>query len=174
MNQRTLTWCCYPLTRRTPAAVAPALEVFEAAAPRISSTDSRVEKLDSTRVLAEIHDGLAGIGFQVERPGYRVRLPVLFGDAGRPRRRFRADAWNPDTGVVVEVEAGGARQNNRALLDIFKGIVWADCRHLIVAVMHSYGQKEQDDYTWLRDWAELLYVSDRVALPFESLTVVGY
>lgn len=53
-------------------------------------------------------------------------------------------------------------------------MVWPDCIHLIVAVKHAYGQAEQDDFLWLRDWVELLYATDRVSLPFESLTVVGY
>lgn len=174
MTVRPLSWTCYPLTRRPPEAVEATLQAFVEAAGRISSTSSHAAKLKSSQVLAEVRGGLEAAGFEVERPGSPVTLPVLFGDVGKPRRQFRADAWNPKTGVVVEVEAGGARQNNRALLDIIKGIVWADCRHLVIAVKHSYGQAEQDDFLWLRDWIELLYASDRVELPFESLTVVGY
>lgn len=174
MRPRPLTWTCFPLTSRPPEAVESSLRAFTEAVERISSTDPRTAKLTSNQVAEELRQGLEAAGFEVEKPGAPVWLPVLFGDGGSPRRQFRADAWNPVTGVVVEVEAGGARQNNRAILDVMKGIVWADCRHLIVAVKHSYGQAEQDDFLWLRDWVELLYATDRVILPFESLTVVGY
>lgn len=167
-------WTCFPITRRPPPTVGEVAAVFEAAAAAVDSRVQETRTLSSGAVLAEVRAGLLSLGFDVEDRGHPVWLPVLYGDGGRPRRRFRADAWHEDEGVVVEVEAGGARQINRALLDILKGLVWSECRHLIVAVKHSYGSGEQDDYGWLRDWVELLYASDRIKLPFQSLTVIGY
>lgn len=121
MSVRPLQWICYPVTQRPPLAVQSALRAFVQAAPRISSTSPSTAKLTSNGVVAELSRGLQAEGFEVEQSGTPVWLPVLFGDGGVPRRQFKADAWNPQTGVVVEVEAGGARQNNRALLDILKG-----------------------------------------------------
>lgn len=150
------------------------VRVFSEAMSVISSEQGSTATLKGNEVLAIIATNLEAIGFLVERPGAPVTLPVLFGEGARPRRSYRADAWWPEEGVVVEVEAGGARQNNRAILDIMKGMIWQDCKHLIIAVKKSYGRHGQNDYDWLRAWVELIYASERFTVPMDTLTVVGY
>lgn len=169
-----VSWTCFPITSAPPEPVAQVAAIFMAAASRISSQHEASRHLDSNGVLSELRPELEALGFDVEGPQHVVKLPVLFGEGGVARRTLRADAWWPDQGVVVEIEAGGARQNNRALLDLLKGVVWADCRHLLIAVKKAYGQSGQNDYEWLLDWLSLLYATDRVALPMESVTVLGY
>jgi len=169
-----LSWISFPITQRPPAPVVETVRVFSEAMSVISSEQGSTATLTGNEVLAIIATNLEAIGFLVERPGAPVTLPVLFGEGARPRRSYRADAWWPEEGVVVEVEAGGARQNNRAILDIMKGMIWQDCKHLIIAVKKSYGRHGQNDYDWLRAWVELIYASERFTVPMDTLTVVGY
>lgn len=174
MPASPLSWTCFPITRRAPEPVVEVVGVFVAAATRISSEDSSTRELNSTAVLGELRPGLEAVGFDVEGPGHTVRLPVLFGEGGTPKRTFRADGWWAQHGMVVEIEAGGARQNNRGLLDLLKGVAWSECRHLLIAVKKAYGEAGQNDYEWLFDWVSLLHATDRVSLPMESVTVLGY
>ena len=170
-----LEWTTFPLTKPPPSAVADTMKVFEARHAEISSLVPSTTVLTSNEVLAIIRPDLVSLGFDVEGPKHRVELPVLYGERGSWRRKQNADAWNHETGVVVEIEAGGARQDNRALLDILKGCVWIHCQHLVVAVKREYhAARGANDYAWLLDWVELLYASDRLELPMDSLTVVGY
>lgn len=170
----SLSWICFPVTKEPPPEVMQTVAVFQQTIGTISSGSDATAQMVGNAVLAEVRERLEALGFQVERQGVPVRLPVLYGEGGTARRTYHADAWWMESGVVVEVEAGGARQNNRALLDILKGMMWQDCTHLVIAVKKSYGASKQNDYEWLRDWVELLYASDRVVIPMESLTVVGY
>ena len=55
--------------------------------------------------------GLEKLGFEVEtekRKSQKIRVPVLFGLNGQPEKTFEADAFNSNSGLVIEVEAGRA------------------------------------------------------------------
>lgn len=115
------------------------------------------------------------LGFQVEAGKKKkdlVAVPVLFAERGVPDKSFHADAFHKEHGVVVEIEAGRAYTNNQFLKDIFQACVMYGVRELIVAVRRQY--RDQKDYELIRTFLDTLYASDRLKLPLDGLTLVGY
>ena len=169
-----IDWICYPVTGAPPRVVSELIGCFEQVHDHIDSGSEATQSLGSNDVLQVLRPVLEGQGYKVEHPGQQLEMPVLYGSRGRPRRSQRVDAYAPDHGLILEVEAGGARQNNRALLDVMKAMVLLDCVHAAIAVKRHYYSTVSDDYAWLCDWVELLYAAERVHLPFSTLTVIGY
>jgi hypothetical protein len=81
--------------------------VFSEAKAKIDTSHVQGEKSDG--ILGSLCPGLVHLGYEVETSKKaidKIERPVLFGDEGHPRVHYQIDAWLPDPGVVVEVEAG--------------------------------------------------------------------
>src|SRR5437764_1368744 len=113
-------WVFYPQSDRVAPLAASVVGVFEAHADDMSSA---THDYPSNKVLGVVCQGLNGLGFRVEcgqALDQKVPVPVLFGKNGKIEKAFHADAWNPDQGFVIEVEAGRAVDNNQFLKDLFQ------------------------------------------------------
>lgn len=167
-----LKWVHFPRWRKPPNFIEDVVAVFGEVELSISSAS---KELGSDAVLSHVRPGLGKLGFRVEagkKKSELVRVPVLFGEFGKPDKAFHADAHHGGLGVVVEVEAGRAYTNNQFLKDLFQACVMSDVRELVIAVRQKY--REQPDYELISVFLETLFASARLKLPLEGLTLIGY
>ena len=70
--------------------------------------------LKSDDVLKIVTNDLSCNGYVVEKGKKdkdKVKIPVLYGECGKPSLNFEADAYNEVYKIVVEIEAGRAVTN---------------------------------------------------------------
>lgn len=167
-----INWQLFPRSARPVSAVAQLVAVFERHEQVISS---RNHHLNSDGVLTELAEDLNAIGFTVEKgkaDADKIKVPVLFGLNGNVEKSFNADAFHQGDGVVLEVEAGRAVANNVWLKDLIQACMMQDAKHLVIAVRNDY--READDFAKVRVSLETLFTSNRLHLPLQSVTVIGY
>ena len=128
-----------------------------------------------------LRSDLEAAGWAVERGKKAVEKlprPVLFGESGYAHKTFEVDAFHPETGTVLEVEAGRAVVNYQFLKDLFEACMIQDCRWLAIAVQNAYKPKSansaSDDYSKVTAFMETLYASGRLKLPLEGIMIIGY
>lgn len=167
-----IDWQYYPKSKEAPKLLLQVVELFKAAAPHISSQN---KELKSNEVLAFLREGLKGLEFEVEmgpKIDDSVAVPVLFGRRGIIAKSFKADAFHRAAGVVVEVEAGRAVDNNQFLKDLFQACMMADTRFLVIAVRLLY--RGHQDFRTVLAFFDTLYASGRLQLPLDGVLVIGY
>lgn len=154
-------------------------ELANAFDKNIASIDSANHNLKSNDVLEVVTNDLELLGYQVER-GKRaedlIRMPVLFGERGALEKEFYADAYQPESHIVLEVEAGRAVVNNQFLKDLFEACMMDDADYLCIAVRKSYvsGGVHSNDYERVCKFMQTLYASNRLQLPLKGVMVLGY
>ena len=169
-------WQCYPKSDPLPQHLRELLSVFDTVKAVIDSTGSPgSQTLSSDQVLAIIAEPLQLLGYRVEtskRADGKISVPVLFGRNGSIEKAFEADAYHPQTGTVLEVEAGRAVVNNAVLKDLFEACMMHDVEYAVIAVRRLYSKAR--DFETVNGWLETLYVSRRLALPLRGVLLVGY
>lgn len=168
-----INWICYPLSDEPPSLVKQVVNVFEKHSKEIESA-SHVG-LDSDGVLKIVADSLAEIGFKVERGKKnvdKIKVPVLFGNNGKPKKSFEADAFSPEQGFVVEIEAGRGFTNYHFLKDIFEASMMHGVNYLAIAIRNDY--RGNNDYDKVVKFVDTLYASSRMKLPLKGLIIIGY
>jgi hypothetical protein len=130
-----------------------------------------------------LYPGLTQLGYLVETSKKaidKIERPVLFGDEGKPRVHYQIDAWLPDPGVVLEVEAGRGWMGNAFYRDLVRTSLIVGARYLVIGMMDHYiyrsggKQSTSHDYESARDQLDAIYASGRLQLPFEGVLLVGY
>ena len=174
----SIAWQLFPRNLKSSQHIPNLVEVFESSVSTIGTPDNQ---LNSNDVLEEVRPGLTAIGYEVEAPGpprVKVRRPVLFGRNGKVEQYFDVDAFQSDTGTVVEVEAGRAVINHQFLKDLFEACAMQDVKYLCIAVANEYksnpNAKPAKDFDKVVRFFETLYASDRMTLPFIGVLIVGY
>ena len=167
-----IVWQYYPKSDSAPNHVLDIVEVFKEHEAAIESSENN---LKSNEVLAALRDGLEGIGFGVERGKKaedKIIVPVLFGRSGKLEKYFEADAFNENTGTVLEVEAGRAVANYQFLKDLFQACMMHNVYYLAIAVRNTY--KGSPDFERVNTFFDTLYASGRLNLPLKGVMVIGY
>lgn len=168
-----LNWIFYPLSEKPTELAIKVVNVFEKLYAQIES-ESHIG-LKSDEILEILADSLAAIGFTVERgkkADEKVKVPVLFGPNGKPHKTFEVDAYYPELGFIVEIEAGRGYVNNHFLRDIFEACMMHDIRYLAIAIRNDY--RGLKDYERTKLFLETLYASNRLKLPLNGLLLIGY
>jgi hypothetical protein len=174
-------WRYYPASNVPPEWVSDLTQVFAATKEKIDSASIQGEGSDG--ILASLSPGLIELGYQVEggkKASDKIERPVLFGDEGRPRVHYEIDAWLPDLGVVIEIEAGRGWMGNAFYRDVIRTSLIVGARYLSIGVMNEYvyksGGKPQTshDYENARDQLDAVFASGRLVLPFDGVLLVGY
>lgn len=139
--------------------------------------------MESNDVLAVIAGDLSDLGFAVEtgkRKLGKLPRPVFFGDEGTFLRTYEIDAFEPENGVALEVEAGRATMGNAVYRDLIQGSLMVDARFLAIAVPVEYRYKagtriaREPSYAKTYSVVEAIYGSQRLSLPFDGLLLIGY
>jgi hypothetical protein len=179
----------YPKGRYFPSYVPPAdwveqvVDVFVKQRYEIDSMTTHPKRMESDEVLKVLASDLRGIGFDVEEGKKKVGKlprPVFFGDEGSYLRTYEIDAFQPDTGIALEVEAGRATMGNAIYRDLIQGSLMVDARYLALAVPQEYRYKSgnrvarEPSYAKTYSVVEAIYGSKRLDLPFEGLLLIGY
>jgi hypothetical protein len=167
-----IRWILFPRSSRPVPAVEGLIGAFTS---HFDLIDSSKHNHHSNTVLAILSDSLIGLGYKIEtgkQKDEKISVPVLFGLNGVIEKSFNADGFHPEEGVVLEVEAGRAVDNNQFLKDLFQACAMQDAKHLVICVRNDY--RGADDFSKVRSFFETLYVSNRIKLPLESVVLVGY
>jgi len=168
----SVRWILFPRSSRPVPEVVSLISVFDS---HHSEIDSARHNLPSNSVLSQVSEDLLKLGFLIElskRSEDKIPVPVLFGLNGEVEKSFNADGFHPKAGIVLEVEAGRAVDNNQFLKDIFQACAMQDAKHLVLCVRNNY--RGADDFSTVRTFLETLYVSNRLRLPLDSVTLIGY
>lgn len=151
-----------------------------------SAIDSAVvfdQRMTSDDVLRVLAPDLEALGFAVETgkdTDNKLSRPVFFGDEGTFLRKYEIDAFQPENGIALEVEAGRATMGNAIYRDLIQGSLMVDARYLAIAVPVEYRYRsgsrtaKEPSYTKTYSVVEAIYGSDRLSLPFEGLLLIGY
>lgn len=174
-------WKYYPAYRRLPEFFDALLTIF---ADVQASLDSRDKLgLKSDEALAVLRPALVMSGWDVEqgkRKDQRIRRPSLFGEQGLETKSFEIDAFWPDYGVALEVEAGRGARGNAVYRDIIEGSLLVDAKYMVLAVALEYHHQTSGravmvpSYRDATNLMDAIYASPRLTLPFEGLLLIGY
>lgn len=168
-------WQVYPASQRPPRLVLDIAEVFREQEPRIGTPPNKPQ---SKTVLNAVREGLRGLGFRVEEGKDKVDVPILFGVNGQVLKSFQVDAWHPEEGAILEVEAGIAVDARKVYQDLIEAMVMPDVKFLCIAVQNAYHpsrkKKPIDDFERTKAILDALYASRRMQLPLETVMLLGY
>jgi hypothetical protein len=93
-------------------------------------------------------------------------------------RSFNVDAFRPSDGIAVEIEAGGAIENNRVLYDLVKMVLGVVVNAGVLIVPQRYeteNRRFRDQYEECRKLFDAIFANpERFKLPLEGLLMVGY
>jgi hypothetical protein len=155
--------------------------VFKKHESRIG-TEGLTKGLTSNEVLTVIREDLVALGFQVEagkQKEDKIERPVFFGENGHADLRYQIDAYHPEWGCGLEVEAGRAWMGNAVYRDLIQGLVMVQVDTLVLAVSNAYRYKSSGrnatstDYQNTIGVATALYGHSRFRFPYRLL-VIGY
>ena len=168
----------FPSNRKTPSFLCGVIEVFKKHEKAINSSandGTNKNRLSSDDVLSIVTSDLIEEGFVVEtskRKADKIRIPVHVGAEKQARLFFEVDAWNKDTKVVIEVEAGRAFDNHQFLKDVFEAAMMTHVDYLVIAVRECY--RGRNDYLKIYEWLDPFYSTNRIKLDLKGILLVGY
>ena len=167
-----ISWQYYPTSDAIPEHLLLVVNAFKEHGETI---DSSKHKLNSNEVLMTLKKNLLDQGFTVEkgkRAEDRIKVPVLFGRNGELEKSFLVDAFQEQTGTVLEVEAGRAVTNYQFLKDLFEACMMHNVTYSVIAVRKVY--RRQADFETVITHFDTLYASGRLKLPLKGVLVIGY
>lgn len=167
-----ITWQLFPRSARPCQALLATIRIFES---NLDHFDSTTQTLESNDVLKIVANDLKAAGFAVEEgksKESKIAVPVLFGLNGVIEKSFFADAFHTEDGVVLEVEAGRAVDNNQFLKDLFQACMMQDAKHLAICVRNTY--RGGNDFDKVLRFLDTMYASQRLHLPLQSILLIGY
>jgi hypothetical protein len=177
-------WRFFPAFQAPPAWVQPLVGIFANNRERIDSLVVHDDPMVSNDVLRVISDDLENdMRFIVERGKTKLGKlprPVFFGDEGTYLRTYEIDAFHPDLGIALEVEAGRATLGNAVYRDLIQGSLMVEARFLALAVPVEYRYRSggrtsrEPSYSKTYSVVEAIYGSERLSLPFDGLLLIGY
>jgi hypothetical protein len=170
-----INWNYFPRSTVCPSKLLEVIEAFRTVEKLINSEEN--EKQESNEVLEKVAVNLLALGFDVEtgkKNSQKIFVPVLFGQNGKVEKRFEADAWHKELGIVLEVEAGRAYVNNQFLKDLFQASMMHGVDYCVIAVRNIYQSGNSKDFEKVSTFIETMYASDRLSLPFKGILIIGY
>lgn len=121
-----------------------------------------------------LEDGLLH-GWNVETRDPLPRIPLLYGENGKPLYGVNPDAIYADDGgyrALLEIEGGGAVQNNRLMKDVVETLLIPGAHHLALAVPHSIHGRSPYDFAI--NLISALYAREVPQRHVRGILVVGY
>ena len=114
-------------------------------------------------------------GWNVETRDSLARIPLLYGENGKPLYGVNPDAiYADDDGyrALLEIEGGGAVQNNRLMKDVVETLLIPGAHHLALAVPHSIHGRSPYDFAI--NLIPALYPREVPQRHVRGILVVGY
>jgi len=126
---------------------------------------------NSDIVLGHIRTDLEAIGFEVEKSKKKtdkIFRPITFGVNGTPHLKYEIDAYNSETKVGLEIEAGRGVQGNAIYRDLIQGMMMTNVDHLVVAVANEYWYKSKNKPIVSKDFDKCVYYQQCLFRSYES------
>lgn len=167
-----ISWQYYPKSDAIPEHLLGVVNVFK---KHDEAIDSSTHKLKSDEVLMALKKDLDNLSFKVEKGKKaedRIKVPVLFGRNGELEKSFLVDAFQEQTGTVLEIEAGRAVTNYQFLKDLFEACMMHNVTYSVIAIRKVY--RNQADFETVITHFDTLYASGRLKLPLKGVLVIGY
>jgi len=170
----------FPITHEPPQFVLDVIECFRKNESAISTKQGKHGNSDT--VLGLIRPDLEAIGFDVEKSKKdvdKIFRPITFGLNGIPQLKYEIDAYNKETRVGLEIEAGRGVLGNAIYRDLIQGMVMMNVDHLVVAVANEYWYKSNGKDAVSRDFDKCVNICNalsghtRLQLPY-TITLIGY
>jgi hypothetical protein len=114
-------------------------------------------------------------GWNVETRDSLARIPLLYGENGKPLYGVNPDAiYADDDGyrALLEIEGGGAVQNNRLMKDVVETLLIPGAHHLALAVPHYIHSRSPYDFAI--NLISALYAREVPQRHVRGILVVGY
>jgi hypothetical protein len=114
-------------------------------------------------------------GWNVETRDSLARIPLLYGENGKPLYGVSPDAiYAGDDGyrALLEIEGGGAVQNNRLMKDVVETLLIPGAHHLALAVPHYIHGRSPYDFAI--NLISALYAREVPQRHVRGILVVGY
>ena len=173
-----MNWQYFPRFAAAPGHLIQTVAAFDKASASIGTPKNQ---LSSNEVLDEVAGYLEALGYEVERGRARakkIHRPVLYGKEGSIEKAFEVDAWQEETGTIIEVEAGRAVINHQFLKDFFEACVIQDAQFLVIAVCKAYKpasfKNPANDFEVVTNFMDTLYSSGRFEVPLKGVLIIGY
>ncbi len=167
-----ISWQYFPKSETIPNHLVEVIDELKKIETKITSSKYH---LNSDKVLSLLRDGLEKLDFIVEKSKKKkdkVPIPVLFGKNGKLEKSFEADAFNPNTKTIIEIEAGRGILNNQFLKDLFEACLMQNIDYLLIALRNHY--LGNHDFETAITFFEALYASRRLILPLKGILIIGY
>ena len=167
-----MKWTFFPKTKSINDDLLKLIYVFET---NLVNINSESNELVSDEVLTVVSKDLEQIGYCVEKSKKKddkIKIPVLYGESGKIELAFDVDGYNPQKGIVIEVEAGRAVTNYQFLKDFFEACCMEKAEYLCIAVREKY--KKSPDYKKVCRFFNTMYDSNRFLIPLKGILVIGY
>lgn len=127
-----------------------------------------------SRPTGTLENGLH-VGWNVETREKYERIPLLYGENGKPLYGVEPDAiFARDDGyrALLEIEGGGAVQNNRLMKDVVETLLIPGAHHLALAVPHVVHRRSP--YEFAVNLVEALYARQVPQQHVNGVLVLGY
>jgi hypothetical protein len=114
-------------------------------------------------------------GWNVETREKYSRIPLLYGENGKPLYGVEPDAIFASADgyrALLEIEGGGAVQNNRLMKDIVETLLIPGAHHLALAVPHVVHGRSPYDFAV--NLVEALYARQVPQEHVDGLLILGY
>lgn len=167
-----INWIFFPKNQKCDDISELVISAFNNVADKI---DSNSYQYKSDAVLTIVRPELEKIGFLVEKSKKKadtVEVPVLYGVNGKIEKAFEVDGYHPDSGYVIEVEAGRAVVNYQFLKDFFEATTMVGVDKLCIAVRNKY--RTSQDFDKVCKFFEAMYASGRLGIPLSGVLIIGY
>ena len=180
MSQDYPRWRYYPRWQSPPPWVN---DVVQALRANEAEVDTLATANRSDVALEVLRPGLEAIGFSVEHgktAAGKLFRPVLFGDNGSVERQYQIDAYNSQTRVALEVEAGRSVLGNAIYWDLIQMSLLVDVSYAVVAIPIEYRYKNKGRQSMTAPYRdcttilEAIYGGRRLELPFDGFLLIGY
>src|SRR2546425_1690253 len=147
-DERCPRFVFFPLSQRPPIWTSSIIEVFSMSRDKLDTMRGLQKRSDE--VLAILRPGLEGLNFEVEkgkRAHEKIQRPALFGEMGEPGHKYEIDAYNEDSGIVLEIEAGRAIKGNAIYRDLIQMALMVDAKFAVIAMPISYRHRQVKKHT---------------------------
>lgn len=133
-----LRWRYFPPTEEIPTHLTKVITAFTGAWPAIETYVASKGGTDGRVIAAEVENHFPqASGWHLENADGKVRMPVIWGENGTVLMRVEPDGLfrHPDGAItLLEIEGGGAVQNNRLMKDLFEALLIPQVDYVAVAV----------------------------------------
>lgn len=161
----------FPWTKKLPKELDKILTVFKYHEKAFNSTKFKdgtvMSKSGSNDFMKIVTEDLKEIGIEMEEPGLKQRIPVLYGENGEVRKYYDVDGRTSDNRLILEIEGANTMSNGRYAVDLLKFLTIEGTEYAVLAVFNDHFDRARDEY-------KIIFTSDQIQFKLKNFLLVGY